>query len=339
MKTHSKILIIVGLLIFFAVGTVSAATWIPYGDHEITNYTTGGLTGTVTVIVERWTDEWLQAHPTISGEYANWTNTDPTNISSLNIFIVGGGGAGGRLYPQNPTTAWNYAPGGGGGGGYVMTALTDIVGPYTIHIGKGGTEYILAESTTWGAYTAYGGGKGGTFDFSNPYSGLDVITFDYPPGNGASGGGAASLQASPGLAVHGDQGYKGGIGGQAAGASYLLKSALGGGGGGAKSEGGTAVSTYAGYGGLGVLTTFAGVPELFGGGGGGAVFSSEGLVLTSGVGGDGGGGDGQGSNDYAWTYNGIGAGTPGTGGGGGAGDFRHLIVEVMEEVGSFIYNI
>jgi hypothetical protein len=168
MKKYPKILLIIGLLLFFVVGSVSAVTWITYGDHYI-SYSSDSV---ATYATEMWNRTDFS--------YANWQFLG-TNVSSAQYLIVGGGGAGGVTSPGKLIPAFNgytgmtspqyfsdAVGGGGGGGGVIATgdpghpALTNHI-PYAITVGSGGNRWASATSSSIGSsYIALPGGAGGS---------------------------------------------------------------------------------------------------------------------------------------------------------------------------------
>ena len=222
---------------------------------------------------------------------------------TVDIFLVGSGGAGG---------SGNGAS--GGGGGEVLTVrgvkLSKDVG-YKIRIGEGGkgaiwanggdgerTSFRLNSSKTYIA----NGGKGGKV--------LTGATNDVgaPGGSGGSGGGAGTY-------IKGEKGGDGGVNG-ASGGSTTAQTAVGGSG-----KGGTTVGFGKAIGGNhdGVVTP-SGTPRpyaIFAGGGGGSARNEDGG--KGGAGTDifnGGGGHGGGEPDGV-TNEAGGDGLANSGGGGG----------------------
>jgi hypothetical protein len=222
----------------------------------------------------------------------DFTPYDKTFLADTicDILIVAGGGGGGM-----------NAGAGGGAGGLILLEKTKLVaGTYNITVGKGG-----AGGTTWhvntlasnganssfGSYTAIGGGAGVNSGGANGNSGGS--------GGGAGNDGSGNRTGGAGTA---GQGFKGGDGTVPGGWERT-----GGGGGGAGAAGQTSVSTTrAGNGGVGrnmsaLFGTSVGQAGWFAGGGAGGVHGG-----TGGIGGMGGGG-----NENT-------DGADGTGGGGGA---------------------
>jgi hypothetical protein len=222
-------------------------------------------------------------------------NTAYTKVFSqstvCDIMIVAGGGGGGM----------NAGAGGGAGGLLLLENLTVAAGSYQITVGRGGaggttsdigTSAEDGKNSTFGSYTAIGGGAGANSGGANGR-----------PGGSGGGTGDGETGTRIGGAGTAGQGNKGGDGTIPGGVNRT-----GGGGGGAGAAGQNSVSTsQAGNGGVGrnmssyFGTTF-GASGWFAGGGGGGVHSG-----TGGTGGTGGGG---GENTE---------GVNGTGGGGGAG--------------------
>lgn len=224
------------------------------------------------------------------------TWTVPTNVYTVQVFLVGGGGSGGS--DSNYSGAW-----GGGGGGYTNTG-TFLVTPgsqINVIIGAGGIGHW--SNSTSGSATYFGNylsAAGGSMSWGNG-------------GNGGSGGGGGSNNGyyTYGKPYAGDggsdgrngtdsQGYTGGKGqgsttrsfGEANGTLYA-----GGGGGGGGFRGGGATGSSGGAGGSG-------------GGGKGGDWSRNGENGLSGSPNSGGGGGGGGGHatddDYRYAYGGNG---------------------------------
>ena len=220
-----------------------------------------------------------------------YTINIPTGGVICDILIVGGGGGGGM-----------NSGGGGGAGGLIYIPNINLLGTYTINIGRGGAggtqigENTLAENgkdSSFGTYIAIGGGAGVNSGGAN----------GNPGGSGGGAGNALTGNRVGGTGTAG-QGNNGGDGTIPGGSDRT-----GGGGGGAGSVGQTSVSTSrGGSGGVGrnmspYFGIIYGANGWFAGGGGGG-----GGQGTGGTGGTGGGGNGGISNQE---------GINGTGGGGG----------------------
>jgi len=249
----------------------------------------------------------ITAEPTVSPSitsniiiesFTYTTGTDNTAYTKVfsqstvcDIMIVAGGGGGGM----------NAGAGGGAGGLLLLENLTVAAGSYQITVGRGGaggttsdigTSAEDGKNSTFGSYTAIGGGAGANSGGANGR-----------PGGSGGGTGDGETGTRIGGAGTAGQGNKGGDGTVPGGPDRT-----GGGGGGAGAAGQNSQNTrLAGNGGVGrnmssyFGTTF-GASGWFAGGGGGGVHSG-----TGGTGGTGGGG---GENTE---------GVNGTGGGGGAG--------------------
>ena len=206
------------------------------------------------------------------------------------ILIVAGGGGGGM----------NAGAGGGAGGLILLENIIISAGIYTINVGRGGAGGTTSDVNTFaedgknssfGSYTAIGGGAGANSGGSNGRTG----------GSGGGTGDATTGNRTGGAGTPG-QGFKGGDGTIPGGTNRT-----GGGGGGAGGPGQNSVSAaQAGNGGIGrnMSSYFGisyGVSGWFAGGGAGGVHGG-----TGGTGGTGGGG-----NENVEGIN-------GTGGGGGA---------------------
>lgn len=132
-----------------------------------------------------------------------------TNEQLIDVFLVGGGGAGGARYAGG--TFPTYTFGGGGGGGYTKTAkqITLVANTsYSITIGSGGsgTSYTGGGNTTGFTQTANGGKVG--YDGGKVGSG-GTGTNARKGGDGGSGGGAGGRFETAGSG----KGFRNGSGG------------------------------------------------------------------------------------------------------------------------------
>ena len=231
-----------------------------------------------------------------------------TSAGTIDVLVVGGGGAGGS------GNAGSYEAGGGGAGGVrTFTSQSVGVGTWAVTVGAGGVSDGDNFANNIGGYSqlalssnlrSEGGGAGG-FDL-NPGSGY-----------GASGGGCRRSGTAGGNNYVAAAYYQGQAGytptsvpaqGNAGGAGHSAGGDSGGGGGGGAGGAGAAGGTNSGgAGGIGVQNDYrTGSNVYYGGGGGGTGWSSGGAA-----GGNGGGGAGGQTGTDA---------TANTGGGGGAGD-------------------
>ena len=260
-------------------------------DLYVRGTTSGNLSSEPTVSPSIRTDIVIETFTYTTGT----NNTAYTKVFSqstvCDIMIVAGGGGGGM----------NAGAGGGAGGLLLLENLTVAAGSYQITVGRGGaggttsatnTSAEDGKNSTFGSYTAIGGGAGANSGGAN----------GRPGGSGGGTGNDTTGNRTGGAGTAG-QGNKGGDGTIPGGYDRT-----GGGGGGAGAAGQNSVSsTQAGNGGVGrnmsaYFGTTYGASGWFAGGGGGGVHSG-----TGGTGGTGGGG---GENTE---------GVNGTGGGGGAG--------------------
>lgn len=230
--------------------------------------------------------------------------TVPSTITEVTYLIVGGGGGG--------------ASGGGGGGGVITNhgvstltvtpnaVMSIVVGAGGINGGGGSGNSIPATSggnSTFGTFTAVGGGYGGTASRN--------------PADGGSGGGGGydvpGQRRSLGTAGQGNSGGRSNQGGYGAA----------GGGGGAGGVGANAPAQHlGGAGGIGVSSMITGSSVPYGGGGGGGVNANCGCnhPNSGGVGGSGGGGNGSSLGYGGGAYFNGTSGAANTGGGGGGTD-------------------
>ncbi|ADQ91793.1 hypothetical protein BpV1_166 [Bathycoccus sp. RCC1105 virus BpV1] len=284
----------------------AATAGFVYSDTSTTTYTWGTL-----------------SNITNKNYRSVYTWTPPNEIDAY-VLLVGGGGSGGRSN--------NTGGGGGGGGGGVILSYNTLTNlEKIIEVPQGSasqTTYKKQGNAGFNTYfsgigTAFGGGRGGGYDFIQPKE-------------GGSGGGSAqdndrggSSDNMIGRGIIG-QGFDGGD------SSTTSTTGSGSGGGGAGGVGGDTVSdTQGGNGGEGrdvssIFGTTYGVNGIFGGGGGGGVYNSSG---TSGSGGSGGGGEGglgndSGSNGIVHTGGG-GGGSSGSGSSSGSSGSGIVLVKFM----------
>jgi prepilin-type N-terminal cleavage/methylation domain-containing protein len=241
---------------------------------------------------------------------------------AYDLLVVGGGGAGGTRV------------GGGGGGGQVAYyGGVSLVGEKAVTVGAGGVVEAVSgrptvgtngQPSSIGAYSAAGGGRGGSHCQNNdtdsgcstnpnaiPGGGAGVGNGGGGNGLGPSGDPTASFTPGAGDATLTTNGG-GRVGGNPTAADIGGSKETGGGGAGAGGNGGIRT---AGVGRLITAGLFATNATYFGGGGGGGFAGSGGLA--NGAGGVGGGGQGQSEN----TNGGDGVANTGGGGGGGGGSF------------------
>ncbi len=238
------------------------------------------------------------------GRYTNYIFTSSGTLTvtqgGLCKFLLVGGGGGG-------------SHGGGGGGGVIDHYHADFLvtpGTYTVTVGAGGTGTSAAADvrgtaggdTSFGGFTAKGGGGGGAYGATQANGGSG--------GSGGGGGGGGGSGAGSGGAATFDrpevQGYAGAASPGATGGCYTSS-----GGGGADAVGAVGSSCTGGNGGVGRRSMIKGTVggDYFGGGGGGGRGNSGGSCAGStGTGGTGGGSSSQGT-----------PGTANTGGGGAGG--------------------
>jgi hypothetical protein len=217
------------------------------------------------------------------------TFTTPSDVSEIEILLIGGGGGGGA----------SIAGGGGGGGfvyksNYVVASNTN----YIINVGSGGTGDTNPQNSpvgmnggnsSFGSLISHGGGGGG--EYRGGENGKD----------GASGGDAA-FESSPGSAIYpNERGNNGG-------ASVRNNGFINGGGGGAGTAGGI------GFAGDGLESSISGTATYYSGGGGGGQYVSSHDKFNGGLGG---GGQGYGGNNTSPVFPNDGHINSGGGGGGG----------------------
>lgn len=224
----------------------------------------------------------------------------------IDVFMVGGGGAGdGSTTRTNSTNA--YKIGGGGGGGYTRTSRRiSVQGSYQIVIGAGGSMGVNAGATSFGEKLSVNGGFSG-----KDLPGTSSSTVSGHPG-GSGGGGGVNYNSDYGTGGYdgsnGEHGYptdrSGGTGqnfttrefGEPAGKLYA-----GGGGGGRAMFSATPIISNGGSGGGGsggfgwddnivVQAPAAGVANTGGGGGGGVIAYNPQVAATAGKGAPGGSG-------------------------------------------------
>ncbi|MGA1362031.1 MAG: glycine-rich domain-containing protein [Ilumatobacteraceae bacterium] len=216
-----------------------------------------------------------------------YTWTPPAWVTELDVLVVAGGGGGGA-----------DAAGGGGGGGVIYQQGLAVAGAKTVTVGAGGVGGRNSTGTTasngansvFGALTAIGGGRGGT----------------YRGGAGANGGSGGGGGFDTGVAGTGTAG-QGNAGGDGIGNWHSGPAAGGGGGAGGP---GTAGNVGDGNGGPGRTVNITGTNVTYGGGGGGGRWSVTSTIENGGSGGGGRGAGSCGANESM-------PGAANTGGGGG----------------------
>lgn len=224
----------------------------------------------------------------------------------IDVFMVGGGGAGdGSSTRTNSTRA--YKIGGGGGGGYTRTSKRiSVQGSYQIVIGAGGSMGVNGGATSFGDKLSVNGGISG-----RDLPGTSSSTIG-GHGGGSGGGGGVNYNSDYGTGGYdgsnGEHGYptdrSGGQGqnfttrefGEPAGKLYA-----GGGGGGRAMSSATPIISNGGSGGGGsggfgwddnivAQAPAAGVANTGGGGGGGVIAYNPQVAATAGTGASGGSG-------------------------------------------------
>jgi len=234
----------------------------------------------------------------------------PTQTTSVEFLVVGGGGASGS---NQLVDYLYYIAGGGGAGGfrqgnYTVSASTS----YQVTVGEGGSSSSIAanrkgKDSQFHTIVSTGGGAGGEYGSSSTTggSGGGQVTYNGP----GSAGNTPAITPIAGETTT-VQGYSGG-------SSPQFGEGGGGGGGGAGAEGirgNGAGGTPGGNGGNGLTSSITGTSVYYAGGGGGSGYSA--FDFNRGSGGLGGGGIGS----YAAS-----PGAPGTDGlGGGAGGGSRL---------------
>lgn len=201
----------------------------------------------------------------------------------IDVFMVGGGGKGGRCVMTNSPAY--YTAQGGGGGGYTRTLKRLAVqGSYEINIGAGATAASVdGGSTAWGsAYTVPGGKSASEIPSAPTAAGQGRA-------GGSGGGGAVISNSDYGTGGsdgnNGEQGYFGGVTG-GTGQGYTTR------------EFGEATG------------------KLYAGGGGGGRYMVSQTPIVS-MGGPGGGGAGGWAGNASGQLQSPSAGGANTGGGGG----------------------
>lgn len=227
----------------------------------------------------------------------------PYWVSSIDLFVVGGGGSGAAAQSRNI----NRTPvASGGAGGYTSTALgQNIAGEVlSISVGAGGEQVIAAPEDAIDSYLAKNGGDGGKTSIE--IDGNEILS-----ALGGKGGLGVTDSDGAGHGVSGGSG-SGGVSGYSVGEA-----------GSDGSDGGTVGSAFKeGCGGAGQNTTTRKFAEpdntLYSGAGGsaGGLYSDE-TGRVQGVGGAGGGGDGTGTKSS--TIKALAALDATTYGGGGGG--------------------
>lgn len=259
---------------------------------------------------------------------SSWTV--PTGVSSVQILMVAGGGAGGcstvgavngggagaggmiemSAFPVTPGGSVSYTVGAGGPNSWFDGHPSSPAGSY-----PGSRPSAQGSNSVFGSLTAVGGGFGGSGNFST--DGGDAL--GSPGGSGGGHAGWASNPAPSAAETSGTQpsqpgnsgtygyGYPGGRGGN--------PSTVGGAGGGASAKGTGSVESNSaqGVGGAGRSSSISGSSVTYAGGGGAGGY--PGTVAAAGAGGPGGGGAGSPGGTLSPAT--ATAGTTNRGGGGG----------------------
>ena len=235
---------------------------------------------------------------------------------SVDVFVCGGGGSGGRQYMSQ---AGN---GGGGGGGAKTGTVTVTTGSKSVSVGNGasasaspfGDKGNTGNPSSFESVSCSGGGGGAGFNWLGsmvaPTSGgsgggggawssqYTINGASGAAGCGNSGGNAHAFNASPYRTAGGGGGGAGGNGGNGGGTGSASNGGAGGSGlSNNSSLGGSSYTVFGGGGGAGggyhqTGTVNAGAGGSGGGGAGGAGYGGS---PTSGQAGQGGGGGGCGS--------------------------------------------
>jgi hypothetical protein len=124
------------------------------------------------------------------------TFVTPSNVSSIEVFLVAGGGGGGGGGANNSSGNNSIGAGGGGGGGVTLKRFLSVTPgtSYTVTIGAAGSGGTGASNATAGGNTSFGalltanGGGAGSGGFGN------TNTLYSANANGGTGGGGAGLQ-------------------------------------------------------------------------------------------------------------------------------------------------
>lgn len=198
--------------------------------------------------------------------------TVPYGITSIDVFLVGGGGSGGHA----GRISGSITGGGGGGGGYTTTVKNIKVTPgskFNVLVGAGGaappenTQGNNGGNSTFDTYNATGGKAG-----LQPTSSVGGIG---GAGGSAGGNGKYNVKAEDGASNGGSTSY--GVGQGKTTRSFEESSGTlycGGGGGGGSNDSSSDKAGLGGEGGGGIGASYAnstnGSPNTGGGGGGGA---------------------------------------------------------------------
>ena len=219
----------------------------------------------------------------------------------IDVFMVGGGGAGGL----NTSKYQNGYGGGGGAGGYTKTVrrVQVTTSPIQVTVGAGGlpgNSGYNGGATAWGGNTVAGGN-------GNVMSGLGSSATTQAGAGGGSGGGGGVVSNSD-FGTGGSDGNSG--------------------------ESGYPTSTKGGTG-QGTTTREFGEAggKLYAGGGGGGRYLVSNTPIAS-TGGSGGGGTGGWAGSQTGQFQAAAAGVANTGGGGGGGARRFYEGTEIELLGS-----
>ena len=163
-----------------------------------------GVSGTYTAQVFPTTAEMGQYNPNDpllnDPNASNYSNSAliVNRLCAADIMLVGGGGAGGRIYNIAANSNYRFGSGSGGGGGVLIGYNVPLQScpstTYNIKIGQGGDptgasagEWNGGGTSAFGCYVP-GGGHGAWMDFVNNSAGPNMLA----AGNGGCGGGSVS---------------------------------------------------------------------------------------------------------------------------------------------------
>lgn len=289
--------------------------------------------------LDGWILQGWSTKPVLKTEVITKTQTwtVPDGVTSVNVFLFGGGGGAGYSAYKEASGVYdtNASGGGGGGGGGYMAKSTFTVTPkqtINVTIGAGGAVSKAGGTTSFGSLLSANGGSAGgdgtTDGYSRGYGGKG--------GDGGSGGagnyGSHTVPATnPSSITYLENGGDGGNGAQFGGGAGSIEAKGGnggtyGGGGGAGGNGNYSGGTGGQYGGAGGAskkngtngtdTTNVADIDFKGTGKAGTGYSDNG-------GGGGGGGYGGNGGNGAFYEGGGGGGYGGNGGssGGGGGGY------------------
>jgi hypothetical protein len=186
---------------FYNAGTSALPSWVRIVPTQGTGTSGQVLTSTGASTLPTWSGPGKLSN-IVTYTSGSGTYTVPTDVTSILVRLVGGGGAGGSAN-YSGCIGFYHSASGGGSGAYCENFYSSPSASYSFSVGAGGT----ANTTTCGSSAGGSGGSGGNTTF----------------GSLSAGGGAGGRNSYDGFIT------AGGAGGTASGAQINISGARGGG--------------------------------------------------------------------------------------------------------------